>query len=186
MTKEEKIIATAFTGKMFIEGSDMGLLYEYMEKKVGYKVFDLILADKGFWEKLHKACEQDFIDMVSKEQPSFPSDREEAAKEYAKTTFKKPYSDNPDEEVTIIEPDKYAGFIAGAKYEDEQLSEKIAAAYQLGLADKEKQMMKNALHGWLDEDNEPPYDLNVLCEEKIPFGKFKHGDKVRIIIVKED
>lgn len=36
MTKEEKIIATAFTGKMFIDGSDMGLLYEYMEKKVGH------------------------------------------------------------------------------------------------------------------------------------------------------
>lgn len=42
------------------------------------------------------------------------------------------------------------------------------------------------LHGWLDEDNEPPYDLNVLCEEKIPFGKFKHGDKVKLIIVKEN
>lgn len=69
MTKEEKIIATAFTGKMFIDGSDMGLLYEYMEKKVGHGVIDLMLADKGFWEELHKACEKDFIDMVSKEQP---------------------------------------------------------------------------------------------------------------------
>lgn len=49
-----------------------------------------------------------------------------------------------------------------------------------------EQMMENALHGWLDEDNEPPYDLNVVCEEKIPFGKFKHGDKVKLIIVKED
>lgn len=27
MTKEEKIIATAFTGIMFIDGSDMGSLY---------------------------------------------------------------------------------------------------------------------------------------------------------------
>ena len=59
------------------------------------------------------------------------------------------------------------GFIAGASWQKEQ-------------------MMENALHGWLDEDNEPPYDLNVLCEEKIPFGKFKHCDKVKIIIVKED
>lgn len=79
MTKEEKIIATAFTGKMFIDGSDMGLLYEYMEKKVGHGVIDLMLADKGFWEELHRACEQDFIDMVSKEQPSLPSNIDEAA-----------------------------------------------------------------------------------------------------------
>lgn len=69
MTKEEKIIATAFTGTMFIDGSDMGLLYEYMEKKVGHGVIDLMLADKGFWEELHKACEKDFIDMISEEQP---------------------------------------------------------------------------------------------------------------------
>ena len=74
MTKEEKIIATAFTGIMFIDGSDMGLLYEYMEKKVGHGVFDLMLADKGFWKELHKACEKDFIDMISKEEPSLPSD----------------------------------------------------------------------------------------------------------------
>jgi len=70
MTKEEKIIATAFTGTMFIDGSDMGSLYEYMEKKVGHGVIDLMLADEGFWEELHKACKNDFIDMISKEQPS--------------------------------------------------------------------------------------------------------------------
>lgn len=76
MTKEEKIIATAFTGKMFIDGSDMGLLYEYMEKKVGHGVIDLMLADKEFWEELHKACEQDFIDMVSKEQSEVDLERD--------------------------------------------------------------------------------------------------------------
>ena len=72
MTKEEKIIATAFTGIMFIEGSDMGSLYEYMEKKVGHGVIDLMLADKDFWEELHKACEKDFIDMISKEESLIP------------------------------------------------------------------------------------------------------------------
>ena len=60
MTKEEKIIATAFTGIMFLDGSDIGLFYEYAEKKVGHGVIDLMLADKGFWEELHKACEKDF------------------------------------------------------------------------------------------------------------------------------
>lgn len=91
MTREEKIIATAFTGKMFIDGSDMGLLYEYMEKKVGHGVIDIMLADKAFWEELHRACEQDFIDMVSKEQPSLPSDLDEAAEKYGN----KEYPDEP-------------------------------------------------------------------------------------------
>ena len=88
MTREEKIIATAFTGTMFIDGSDMGLLYEYMEKKVGHGVIDIMLADKAFWEELHRACEQDFIDMVSKEQPSLPSNLDKAAEKYGK-----PYHD---------------------------------------------------------------------------------------------
>jgi len=95
MTKEEKIIATAFTGKMFIDGSDMGLLYGYMEKKVGHGVIDLMLADKGFWEELHKACEKDFIDMVSKEQPSLSDNIEEAAKEYMKKARKHLFDDSP-------------------------------------------------------------------------------------------
>lgn len=82
MTKEEKIIATAFTGIMFIDGSDIGLLYEYMEKKVGHGVIDLTLASKKFWEELHKACEQDFIDMISKEQPSLSSNLDEAADDF--------------------------------------------------------------------------------------------------------
>ena len=64
-----------------------------------------------------------FLSTFESEGPTIPNNHDEAAKEYAKTTFKKPHSDNPDEEVTIVEPDKYAGFIAGAKYEDEQLSE---------------------------------------------------------------
>ena len=83
MTKEEKIIATAFTGKMFIDGSEMGLLYEYMEKKLGHGVIDLMLASKEFWEELHNACEQDFIDMISKEQTPIPGNLDEAAHSYA-------------------------------------------------------------------------------------------------------
>lgn len=81
-------------------------------------------------------------------------------------------------------------FIDGAEWQKEQddkeLSDLLTIAHLQGAEQMKEQMMENALHGWLDEDNEPPYDLNVLCEEKIPFGKFKHGDKVRIIIVKED
>lgn len=86
MTKEEKIIATAFTGIMFLDGSDIGLLYEYMQEKIGHGVIDFMLADKKFWEELHKASEKDFINMISKEQPSLPDNLDEAANSYASKT----------------------------------------------------------------------------------------------------
>lgn len=87
---------------------------------------------------------------------------DEAAREYAKTTFKKPYSDNPDEEVTIVEPDKYAGFIAGAKWDREQ-------------------MMSEAVEGEVVLNPFPTIFLDD-CEDY----DFKDNDKVHIIIVKED
>ena len=77
-------------------------------------------------------------------------------------------------------------FISGAKWQreqdDKELSEKIAAAYQLAFADKETLMMKEAVEGqiygcdgshWIETD----IDENI---------KGKYGDKVRVIIVKED
>lgn len=45
---------------------------------------------------------------------------DEAAEEYARTTFTRPLSDTPEEQITIIEPDKLAGFKAGAKWMAEQ------------------------------------------------------------------
>lgn len=81
-------------------------------------------------------------------------------------------------------------FIDGAEWQKEQDEKEQADLFTivaLDAAQKAKeQMMRGALNGWLDEDNEPPYDLNVVCEEKIPFGKFKHGDKVKLIIIKEE
>lgn len=92
-----------------------------------------------------------------------PNDLEEAAKEYAKTTFKKPYSDNPDEEVTIVDPDKYAGVIAGAKWDREQ-------------------MMSEAVEGFIFQ-SEDYYPKELIANYN---GELKHGDKVHIIIIKED
>ena len=114
MTKEEKIIATAFTGIMFIDGSDIGLLYEYMEKKVGHGVIDLMLADKGFCEELHKACEKDFIDMISEEQLSLLDNLDDAELKYVESL------DNPpanQEEERII----YQTFKAGAEWMSKQM-----------------------------------------------------------------
>lgn len=76
-------------------------------------------------------------------------------------------------------------FIAGAKWQKEQdekeLSEKIASAYQLGLADKEKQMLKEAVEGFIFQP-EDYYPKELIARYD---GELKQGDKVRIIIVKE-
>ncbi len=60
-------------------------------------------------------------------------------------------------------------------------SEKIAAAYQLGLADKEKQMLKEAVEG---EFCNTPFP--TICLDDCKDYNFKDNQKVRIIIVKED
>lgn len=99
---------------------------------------------------------------ATKKCSSLPSDLDEAAKEYAKTTFKKSHSDNPDEEVTIVEPDKYAGFIAGAKWDKEQMMSNAVEGTVYG----------NGVYTWVAGD--------------IP-SQFKYGDKVRVIVLpKED
>lgn len=124
MTKEEKIIATAFTGIMFIDGSDMGSLYEYMEKKVGHGVIDLTLASKEFWVELHKACEQDFIDMISKEQPSLPNNLDEAAIKYADTHgFRVPYDGSNNFYNDVDVRASKDGFKAGVEWAFNQMKE---------------------------------------------------------------
>jgi len=100
-----------------------------------------------------------FISTIEKLEKSVPKDLEEAADKYEK-------------ENTGIYPEVGQTSIRDAFIDGYNLCR--------------EQMMKVAVNGWLDEDNEPPYDLNVVCEEKIPFGKFKHGDKVKLIIIKED
>ena len=75
-------------------------------------------------------------------------------------------------------------FIAGAKWQkaqsDKELSEKIASTYQLGLDEKEKQMLKNTVEGYISATNE------VSAVLAVPKGDFKKGDKVKMILVKED
>lgn len=62
-----------------------------------------------------------------------------------------------------------------------ELSEKIAAAYQLGLSDKEKQMMKEAVEGEIINAGYPTkIELNTF------YSKFEHGQEVKLIIIKED
>lgn len=63
---------------------------------------------------------EDIVDFVIKNYKPEPKGLDEAAEEYARTTFTQPYSETPEKEITIIEPDKLAGFKAGAKWMAEQ------------------------------------------------------------------
>jgi len=120
-----------------------------------------VLKNKGEFEELLDYLDKYFTDTgkITGGSSEIPKDLEEAADKYEK-------------ENTGIYPEVGQTSIRDAFIDGYNLCR--------------EQMMKVAVNGWLDEDNEPPYDLNVVCEEKIPFGKFKHGDKVKLIIIKED
>lgn len=64
MTHKEKIIATAYTGIMFIDGSELGELYKYEEEKMGHAVIDIMYTDESFVKRLKDAVRSDFIEML--------------------------------------------------------------------------------------------------------------------------
>ena len=110
-----------------------------------------------------------------------PNDLEEASRKHS--------CYDEDCEGAWYEPIVRNAFIAGAKWQKEndekELSEKIASAYQLGLADKEKQMVKEAVEGEVMTTGfstcDPVFIINR--SELSPEMSFKDGDKVRIIFV---
>ena len=84
-----------------------------------------------------------------------------------------------------------AAFKVGASWQKEQdekeLSEKIASAYQLGLADKEKHMMKDAVEGEVDEKTFGYKTIRPnLKQLDIILETLSEGDKVKLIIIKEE
>ena len=124
----------------------------------------------------------DFLSTLESEKP-VPNDLEEAAEEYEKNHTYQRYDGGgltPEYNATLAE-----SFIAGAKWQaeqdDKELSEKIASAYQLGLVDKEKQMMKEAIGG-----NAYPNAGEIWIDLARYGYKFKEGEPCRIIIIKED
>ena len=62
MTEQEKIIATAYTGIMFVD--DFGRVHEYIEQKLGRPVWTHELALPGMHEKIQNAVKDDFLQMI--------------------------------------------------------------------------------------------------------------------------
>ena len=82
MTYKEKIIATAYTGIMFVDGSQLGDVYAYEEEKLGHGVLDIMHADKEFCQKVRDAVREDFFKMLKGEYEKMrPLTKEELRKE---------------------------------------------------------------------------------------------------------
>lgn len=96
--------------------------------------------------------------MSNKTEQKYSDDLEDAAKEYCKTIFHKPFSENPQEEHIVYDPDKYNGFIAGANWQ-------------------KKQMMKGVVEGTVLPGS------NGTLIDTTPYSD---GDKVKVIVIKED
>ena len=113
---------------------------------------------------------------------NIPKDLEEAASRYAHCPFT---DDDGNFHEDAIDGTAYHDFIEGAKCQKEQdekeLSEKTAAAYQLGLADKEKQITSEAVECYYGYVNNC---TKVFLPEETLKG-VKEG-YVKIVILKND
>lgn len=58
MTKQEKIIVSAYTGTLMCDFSDV---HEYIEKKLGRPVFTHEMADKVILEEIKQKTKSDFL-----------------------------------------------------------------------------------------------------------------------------
>lgn len=64
MTYYEKLIATAYTGTMFIHGGQLGDLYEYIERASHSGAIDLNFACDEFNEYIKDLTQADFLIML--------------------------------------------------------------------------------------------------------------------------
>lgn len=108
MTHKEKIIATAYTGIMFVDGAALGDVYAYEEEKLGRGVIDIMHANKEFQQEVRDAVRDDFLAMISGEyqEPSWKSltaDDISAIVEIADTAI----AETPRKELVVMGKDGY-------------------------------------------------------------------------------
>lgn len=66
MTEQEKIIASAYTGYMFV--GDFSLVHKYIEQKMGRPMWTHEFADEKTKEEIHEAVKSDFLEMTRREE----------------------------------------------------------------------------------------------------------------------
>ncbi len=147
------------------------------------------------WGYLRAAEKYDEIEYNrQRAEESVPNDLEEAAKKYATEWHKNPDGSawKPYFEVSAIK-----AFIAGAKWQKEQyhffnkawaenMQAELDRNYENGKQAMKEQMMKGAVEGTVDFEY---FGYKVICSDLKQLDtlleSMSHGDKVRIIIVKE-
>lgn len=124
-----------------------------------------------------------FLDTLESERP-VPNDLEEAADKYAEKLTSEPY-------LQIVHK---TDFIAGANWQKEQDDKLVDTIYQQGIEkgkdDMKEQMMKEAKEVRVQTSPlNGPLGISAYCcnfPSEHPFYHCKEGDKVRIILVKEN
>ena len=66
MTKQEKIIVSAYTGVLMC---DFGDVHEYVEEKLGRPIFTHEFADKDIQKEIKEKSKEDFLKICSQEEP---------------------------------------------------------------------------------------------------------------------
>lgn len=64
MTRQEKIVVSAYTGVLMCDFSD---LHEYIEKIMGRPVLTHELAEKTIWEEIKEKVKPSFLELCGKE-----------------------------------------------------------------------------------------------------------------------
>ena len=64
MTKEEKLIVSAFTGVLM---TDFSSLHKFIEEKLGRPVWTHELANKSVWDEIKGAVSKDFMELCKEE-----------------------------------------------------------------------------------------------------------------------
>ena len=112
-----------------------------------------------------------------------PNDLEEAAKKYAHCPFT---DDDGNFHEDAFDANAYHDFIVGANWQKQHDAELIEIAYNdgitIGMTKQTEQMMKEAVEGEITKDNRG----NNVVRAGVFNKDFEYGDKVRIIIVKEE
>lgn len=65
MTKQEKIIVSAYTGVLMCDFDDVN---EYIQKKLGRPVFTHELADKDIQKEIEEKTKEDFLEICIREE----------------------------------------------------------------------------------------------------------------------
>lgn len=121
-----------------------------------------------------------FIDSIPEEPVN--EDLNDAARDYSLVIFRQNGVD-----MECVGPDSVSAFKAGAEWQKQQMKEVLQTEYEKGRFDMREEMMKDAVEAEVFVD----YNINfgygsLTANIDLDEQHLKEGDKVKIIIIKEE